>query len=192
MKEDTPLIVPTDRCLLRPSTPCDYDALVAGIAAPEFPPELPLANFYQQGKLKSWFDSMLAMSLDGKACLFSIDLRTGERCVGQISLLQRDESASWNLAFWLHPSHWDRGLALETAAATIRYAFAFMGIQEIWAGAARWNQRSIRTLLKLGLQQVDEVEPSNGESDSQNAFRAFAISRDRWTRARPESNGVSA
>jgi RimJ/RimL family protein N-acetyltransferase len=67
-----------------------------------------------------------------------------------------------------------------------------MGIQEIWAGAARWNQRSIRTLLKLGLQQVDEVEPSNGESDSQNAFRAFAISRDRWTRARPESNGVSA
>jgi hypothetical protein len=47
-------------------------------------------------------------------------------------------------------------------------------------------------LLKLGLQQVDEVEPSNGESDSQNAFRAFAISGDRWTRARPESNGVSA
>ena len=180
--ENTTLIVATDRCLLRPATPHDYDALVAAIGAPAFPPELPLANLQRQGKLKSWLDSMLAMSLDGRACVFSIDLRTAERCIGQVSLVQRDSSESWNLAFWLHPDYWGEGLAVETAAAIVRYAFASMGIQEVWAGAARWNQRSIKTLLKLGLHPIEAGETLNGESDSSDATRTFSLSRECWMR----------
>ena len=189
--EETTLIVPTDRCLLRPTTTRDYDALVAGIGAPEFPRELPLADWYRQGKLKSWLDSILAMSANGRACLFSIDLRTGERCVGQVSLAQRDQSASWNLAFWLHPSHWGRGLALETGAATVRYAFTVMSVQEVWAGAALWNRRSMKTLLQLGLLPIQEVETLNSEPKSQNAFRAFSVSRECWMRTFLESSGDS-
>jgi RimJ/RimL family protein N-acetyltransferase len=189
--EETTLIVPTDRCLLRPATPRDYDALVAGIGAPEFPRQLPLAALHRQGKLKSWLDSIIAMSVDGRACLFSIDLRTGERCIGQVSLVQRDISASWNLAFWLHPSYWGRGLAVETATAIVRYAFTVMEIQEVWAGAALWNQRSMKTLLSLGLLSIQEVETLSGESRSQNAFRALSVSRDCWMRTCSESSGDS-
>ena len=181
--ENTTLVVATDRCLLRPATPHDYDALAAGIGAPEFPLELPLANLQRQGKLKSWLESMLALSLDGRACVFSIDLRTGERCIGQVSLVQRDKSARWNLAFWLRPSYWGGGLAMEAAAATVRYAFTVMVIQEVWAGAATWNQRSINTLLKLGLHPIDAGEALKGESDSSDAIRTFSISRDCWMRA---------
>jgi RimJ/RimL family protein N-acetyltransferase len=180
--ENTTLIVATDRCLLRPATPHDYDALVAGIGAPEFPPELPLANLQRQGKLKSWLDSILAMSLDGRACVFSIDLRTGERCIGQVSLVKRDKLASWNLAFWLHPSYWGAGLAVETATSVVRYAFTAMAIQEVWAGAASWNQRSIKTLLKLGLHPIEAGETLNGESDSSDATRTFSLSRECWMR----------
>ena len=182
MESATP-IVATDRCLLRRATPHDYDALVEGIGAPEYPPELPLANLQRQGKLKSWLESMLALSLDGRACVFSIDLRTGERCIGQVSLVQRDKSARWNLAFWLRPSYWGGGLAMEAAAATVRYAFTVMVIQEVWAGAATWNQRSINTLLKLGLHPIDAGEALKGESDSSDAIRTFSISRDCWMRA---------
>ena len=187
--ENTTLVVATDRCLLRPATPHDYDALVAGIGAPDFPSELPLANLQRQGKLKSWLESMISMSLDGKARVFSIDLRTGERCVGQVSLVQRDESASWNLAFWLHPSYWGKGLAVETAAATVRYAFTIMATHEVWAGAAVWNQRSINTLLKLGLHPIGAGETLNGDSDSLDAIRTFSVSRDCWMRT---SSGGSA
>ena len=187
--ESTNPIVATDRCLLRPATPHDYDALVAAIGAPAFPPELPLANLQRQGKLKSWLESMLALSLDGRACVFSIDLRTGERCIGQVSLVQRDKSASWNLAFWLRPSYWGGGLAMEAAAATVRYAFTVMAIQEVWAGAAVWNQRSIRTLLKLGLLPIDAGKTLNGDSDSSDVTRTFSVSRDCWMRT---SSGGSA
>ncbi|MGF6721530.1 RimJ/RimL family protein N-acetyltransferase [Paraburkholderia sp. GAS41] len=181
--EHTTAIVSTDRCFLRCATVSDYDALVAGIGAPAFPPQLPLANLQRHGKLKSWLDSILAMSSDGRACVFSIDLRTGEHCIGQVSLVQRDESASWNLAFWLHPAYWGRGLAVETATAAVQYAFTVMAIQEIWAGAAAWNQRSIKTLLELGLHPIEADETLNGESDTSQAIRTFSVSRDGWLRA---------
>jgi RimJ/RimL family protein N-acetyltransferase len=171
--EESSHIAPTNRCLLRYAAPSDYDALVAAISAPEFPTELPLASLYRKGKLKAWLDSM---SADRRACLFSVDLHTGESCIGQVSLIQREQSSSWNLAFWVHPSYWGRGLALEAARSVVEYAFRTMPIQEIWAGAALWNQRSINTLVKLGLIPIHETT----KSDSQNSFRAFSVLRDQW------------
>jgi RimJ/RimL family protein N-acetyltransferase len=179
--EEAFLPVSTERCLLRPAALSDYDALVAGIGSPDFPRELPLADVYRQGKLRSWLDRNLTTSGDQRACLFSIDLRTGERCVGQVSLTQRDQSASWNLAFWLNPSHWGKGLALEAAKATLGYGFTVMGVPGVWAGAALWNQRSIRTLINLGLQPIKEVETDSGACAPKSAIRAFSISRDCWT-----------
>lgn len=189
--EQNTVIVSTDRCFLRPATNSDYASLVAGIGAPGFPSELPLAGLYRQGKLKAWLDSVIQMSVEGKACVLSVDLRTGENCVGQVSLVQRDQSESWNLAFWFQPPYWGRGLASETARAIVRYAFTVMAIKEVWARAALWNQRSMRTLLKIGLVPIEEVEASNGESQSQNGFRAFSVSRDRWMRSALESSNDS-
>lgn len=174
--ENTTLAIPTDRCSLRPATSYDYDALLVGIGAPEFPQELPLAGLLRQGRLKSWLESVLAMSASGRAYIFSIDLQTGERCIGQISLVQKDQSESWNLAFWLHPSYWGAGLAFETAAAVIRYAFTVLAIKDVWAGAALWNQRSLNTLIKLGLQPIAE----NDATHTPDTVCAFSISRAHW------------
>jgi RimJ/RimL family protein N-acetyltransferase len=179
MNEST-FIVSTDRCLLRHATSSDYEALVTAISASEFPGELPLAGLYRQGKLKGWLDSIIEMQVNGKACLLSIDLRTGEKCVGQVSLVRRDQSGSWNLAFWLHPSHWRKGLALETASAVVEHAFTVMCVEEVWAGAALWNHRSIEMLLKLGLVPLQDTGVKDEKPESDNAFRAFSVLRDHW------------
>jgi RimJ/RimL family protein N-acetyltransferase len=173
-------IIETDRCLLRHSTASDARALLAAVGAPEFPYDLPLASLNRQGKLNAWLDSILEMSANGKACVFSIDLRTGEECIGQVSLVRRDQYDSWNLAFWLHPCSWGKGLALEAAKAVVQYAFTDMPIEEIWAGANLWNQRSIKTLLGIGLRPAEETGPSNGTEGSQSEFKAFSVRRDYW------------
>jgi RimJ/RimL family protein N-acetyltransferase len=181
-------IVSTKRCLLRHANSLDYEALTAAIGASEFPSELPLSGLYRQGKLKGWLDSIIEMSLSGKACLLSIDLRTGENCVGQVSLVRRDPPGSWNLAFWLHPSHWGKGLALEAAKAAVQHAFISMRVEEIWAGAALWNQRSIRTLLNLGLEPIQDSGVSDGKAESENAIRAFSVFRDHWLNGQRKSH----
>jgi RimJ/RimL family protein N-acetyltransferase len=187
--ENAPVLIPTDRCLLRPATSSDYDALAAAIGSPEFPCELPLTDLQQRGRLQAWFESMLAMSVDGKARVFSIDLACGTRCVGQVSLVQRDVPASWNLAYWLRPSHWGAGLAVEAAQAVIRYGFTDMRVGEVWAGAALWNERSIRTLDKLGLQPIENARPSNVASSAPNDLHICSISRERWLQTWGESEG---
>ena len=181
MKESA-LIVSTDRCLLRHAASSDYDAMLAAICTSEFPSELPLSRLYRQGRLKAWLDSIIEMSLSGAACLFSVDLRNGENCVGQVSLVRRDQSGSWNLAFWIHPSHWGKGLALEIARAAVRHAFTVMCVDEVWAGAALWNQRSISTLHKLGLLPVPRAGEPEEKPEAGNAFQAFSLSRARWMR----------
>lgn len=179
-------IVSTRRCLLRNATTSDYEALATAIGTSEFPSELPLAGLHRQGRLKAWLSSMIETSARGRACLLSVDLRTGEKCVGQVSLVQKGESGSWNLAFWLHPSHWGRGLALEGARAAVKHAFTAMTVEEVWAGAAPWNQRSIKTLLELGLKPIEDGEVSAEQSESEKAFRAFSLLRDHWVHSQRE------
>jgi RimJ/RimL family protein N-acetyltransferase len=190
--KNAPVPISTDRCLLRPATTSDFDALAAAIGSPAFPYELPLADWQRRGKLQDWFESMLVMSLDGKARVFSIDLAAGTRCVGQVSLVQRDVPASWNLAYWLHPSHWGAGLAVEAAQAVIRYGFTVMRVGEVWAGAALWNTRSIRTLDKLGLQPIENAPTSKLASSAPNDLHICSISRERWLQTCGKSDGGEA
>lgn len=187
--ENVPVLLPTDRCLLRPAVASDHAALAAAVGSADFPYDLPLADLQRRGKLQAWFESMLAMSVDGKARVFSIDLAGGARCVGQVSLVQRDVPGSWNLAYWLHPSRWSAGLAVEAAQAVIRYAFTVMQVGEVWAGAALWNQRSIRTLDKLGLQLVEPSQTSKVASSAPSDLHICSISRARWLQTWGESDG---
>ena len=186
---DTPILISTDRCWLRAASASDYAALDAAIGSPQFPYELPLADLKRRGKLQAWFESMLALPLEGRARVFSIDLAGGTRCVGQVSLMQRDVPASWNLSYWLHPSCWGAGFAVEAAQAVIRYGFTAMAVGEVWAGAARWNQRSIRTLDKLGLQPVENTPPSNGAGSAPDDLHICSLSRERWLQTWGESEG---
>lgn len=180
-KTTLPLL--TKRCALRLAIRADYEALLAGVTAPAFPSELPLANLYRQQKLEAWLNSNVALSMERKACLLSIDLHTGEHCIGQVSLSQKDESTSWNLAFWLHPTQWGKGLASEAAIAGLTYGFTVLGISEIWAGAAAWNARSMRMLRQIGLRPIPPSGTSERASAATAPFLAFSISREAWLSA---------
>jgi RimJ/RimL family protein N-acetyltransferase len=170
-----PPILQTNRCVLRQAAPDDYSALVANIEAPEFPAALPLALMHREGKLRVWFESMLSKSAEGKAHVLSIELRGESRCIGQVSLTPVNDSASWNLAFWLQPAYWGKGLALETTQAALDYFFNELALSNIVAGAAGWNVRSVQLLEKLGAKlQVADSAVSPG-SHASEAFKKFSI-----------------
>jgi RimJ/RimL family protein N-acetyltransferase len=186
--QGVPLPVSTARCLLRPAVLADFDALAAAVGSPDFPYDLPLADLQRRGKLQAWYEALLTMCAEGRARVFSVDLRRevsdaldeGARCIGQVSLVPRDVPGSWNLAYWLHPSRWGAGLAVEVARAAIDHAFTAMPVDEIWAGAAPWNRRSIRTLDKLGLQPVERAPDPKVASTAPSDLHICAISRERW------------
>ncbi len=146
--------VETPRCLIRRAATSDLPSLVAAFSQPEFPPQLPLAAMLRSGRLANWLETMCQSNPMRNAHLWSIDLQNGEKCIGQIGLLEHPVSEQWALSFWLAPPHWGQGLAAEAVSAALKVVRREHNPRPIWAAAAQWNQTSINLLLRLGFEET--------------------------------------
>jgi RimJ/RimL family protein N-acetyltransferase len=142
------------RCLLRPARLDDLDALESAVGAPQFPPNLPLAAIHAEDGLARWLAGMCDRAARGDGWIWSFELHDHPGCLGQVSLLPIPDAEAWRLAFWLTPTHWRRGLAREAVATVLQDAFVTKALPEIRAGAALWNQSSLRTLRSVGMRAV--------------------------------------
>jgi RimJ/RimL family protein N-acetyltransferase len=142
--------IETARCVLRPGRITDLPAVVSAVRSPRFPARVPLAQM-QDEELSQWLERMCRGAMDRTVFLWSIDPKGEDAsCIGQISLASRPGSPVRNLAFWLDPRYWGRGIATEAVSAGVRSAFESLGVSEIRAGVAYWNRGSIRIIERLG------------------------------------------
>jgi len=174
----------TRRCVLRSADADDLDALAAAIRSPLFPRRLPLAEMDASGQLPQWLEQMSSRSASGSAYLWSIDLEEGARCIGQVSLSPRSDSVAWNLAFWLHPLYWGRGLATEAVSSVIEVAFESLDIPELWGGVALWNHRSISTLERLGFDFIGDSPAGYFVGGVAEPVHEYRLTRQYWQERR--------
>lgn len=171
----------TQRCRLRPATPADYAGLISAVESAQFPAALPLVKMHQEGRLTAWFDTLLASARDGRAHVYSIEVDgPGGPCVGQVSLVAIGDTKNWNLSFWLHPSHWGKGLVVEAASAVLEHAYGRLGIERVVAGAAVWNTRSTLALAKLGFDPVQNGDPALEGLAAPKTSLIYLLSKVKW------------
>jgi RimJ/RimL family protein N-acetyltransferase len=137
------------------------------------------------GQLVPWLEQMSSASSSGSAFCWSIDLKEAARCIGQISLMPERDAVAWNVAFWLHPLYWGRGLAAETVSSVIEVAFQSLGIPELRAGVALWNHRSIATLERLGFQFVGDSAAGYLLGGIVEPVHEYRLTRRHWQDQRP-------
>ena len=165
----------TPRCILRPAQRADLDALVAATRSPQFPDRLPLTQM-QPRELSAWLATMCERMGDGAAALWSIDLVEEERaCVGQVSLSPKPDGTAWNLAFWIDPSYWGRGIATEALAAAIDHAFDVLDVPVLHAGVALWNHASMRTVERLGFRHRGDNADGYRVNGAPEAIREYEL-----------------
>lgn len=82
---------------------------------------------------------------------FAVELKTGGRVIGIVSLLDRGELDDVDVGFAFLPDSWRRGFASEATSAVIDFAFSELGLGRIIAITQPDNIASIKTLEKLGL-----------------------------------------
>lgn len=77
-------------------------------------------------------------------------LSTGEHvgCAGMRA--RKPEERIFSMGFYLRPQYWGEGLAVESGAAVISYAFGSLGIRELYAAHHPENFASGKVLAKLG------------------------------------------
>jgi RimJ/RimL family protein N-acetyltransferase len=101
-------------------------------------------------------------------------LRAEDRVAGWGGLNRDPEAPEWGpeVAYFIHPAYWGRGLATELVTASLDLAFRRLGLAEVGAFTKPENGASARVLRKTGFSFVRYV-PELGRDQ-------FAVARRNW------------
>jgi [ribosomal protein S5]-alanine N-acetyltransferase len=117
-----------------------------------------------------------------KAVNFAIQYKNNlgdvNRLVGIISLKNIDsDNKKANLGYWVGELYWGNGIATESVALVINYAFSVLGLEEVYAYVYSENKASIRVLEKNGMTKKGEVNEHNQMSRRYQNSIKFVIQR---------------
>ncbi|TLX84025.1 MAG: GNAT family N-acetyltransferase [Thaumarchaeota archaeon] len=121
------------------------------------------------------FESLKAVNF---AIQYKNNLGDVNRLVGIVSLKNIDsDNKKANVGYWIGEQYWGNGLATESVALVINYAFSVLGLEEISAYVYSENKASIRVLERNGMTKKEEVNEYNQISGRSKNIIKFAIQR---------------
>jgi len=114
----------------------------------------------------------------------AIVLRTDEHVIGGADLRvvsARDRRAE--LGYGLARSHWGQGYATEAAGLLLRFGFERLGLVRVEALCSVENDRSVRTLERLGMRREGRLAQYRWKKGQPRDHYLFALTRAEWTPA---------
>lgn len=142
----------TNRLLLRKAEISDWPYLLSAVSSITFPTQLPLSQLKNNEQAKAWLAARAQEWDEGMTYVWSIVCKRKRYPIGQVSLFSREDCFA--LAYWIHPDYWNRGYATEACKALINHLSAHGYQGKLWAGSAKWNQRSSEVLRKVGFSKL--------------------------------------
>lgn len=143
-----PLVLETERLVLRPWAEADVPELVPLIGAREVAATtLRIPHPYREEHAREF----LAVVAKANEQRLSIRLRGDGRLCGGIGLHPNAAHQHAELGYWLGVPFWGNGYATEAARALLGYGFEQIKFHRIFASHFENNAASARVLQKLGM-----------------------------------------
>ena len=100
------------------------------------------------------------------------------RLVGTISLKNVNfDKKKATVGYWIGELYWGNGIATESVALVITYAFSMLGLEEICAYVFSENKASIRVIEKNGMIKKQELNEFNKMSGIYQRTTKYVIQR---------------
>ncbi len=145
-----PVILETERLLLRQFRESDLDAYTEICADPEVMQYIGAGQPWTRAE--AW-RSMAAIlghwQLRGFG-LWAVEAKANQELIGRIGCWQPEGWPDFEIGWMLRRTVWGQGYAIEAAQASLHYAFEVLDRQQIISLIAPENQRSISVALRLG------------------------------------------
>lgn len=146
-------IIETERAILRPFVPADYEAVYAFGSHPEvnrYTGDIVIQSPEEAEKLirKIWLNDYQTYGYGRWATIYKAD----QRLIGFAGLKYLPEIDETDIGYRFLPEYWGQGLATEVSKAIIRYGFEVLKLPRIIGIAMPENIASSRVLEKIGLQ----------------------------------------
>ncbi|HEY6949366.1 MAG TPA: GNAT family N-acetyltransferase [Nitrososphaeraceae archaeon] len=97
--------------------------------------------------------------------------------VGIISLKNIDLNKKKAIGYWIGELYWGKGIATESVALVITYAFSMFGLEEICAYVFSENKASIRVIEKNGMIKKEELNEFNKMSGRYHRTTKYVLQR---------------
>jgi len=101
--------------------------------------------------------------------LYRVALKESGEAIGINGLIKRDTLPEPDIGFAFLPEYWNRGYALESAAAIMKYAREVLHLDQVLAITTPGNTPSEKLLTKIGL-RFDQLIKLTPDSDAVNLF----------------------
>lgn len=172
--------IETERLLLRPYTPADFDGLLAIESRADVNRYL-YSEARGPAEVRDVLERKLAETSlrdDGDTLAVAAELRaTGAMIGGCILHWTSREHRVGEIGFIFHPDHHGRGYATEAARPLLEFGFATVGLHRIVGRLDARNLASARVLEKLGMRRealLIENEFIKGEWQSELDYAILA------------------
>lgn len=166
----------TERLLLRPFTPQDAPNVqkLAGSKAIAVT-TLHIPHPYPDGLAERWISTHAPRFRDGRGAIFAITLPEDGQAIGSIGLVIVPDFQRAEMGYWLGQPYWGRGLTTEAARELLRYGFAELGLNRIYATHFSRNPASGRVMQKIGMQYEGTLRQHVVKWDKFEDLKQYAI-----------------
>jgi len=167
------------RVLLRPFAVCDVPAVLAYASDPEVTRHLQWDAYDDPATAGSFIRS----TLNGGETWFAraIVLREKDAVIGGADLrVVSPPDRRAELGYGLARAYWGCGYATEAAGLLVRFGFERLGLMRIQAACAVENERSMRTLERLGMRREGRLAQYRWKAGAARDLYLYAITRADW------------
>ncbi|WP_223648671.1 GNAT family N-acetyltransferase [Hymenobacter psoromatis] len=112
---------------------------------------------YHEEDARQWVQHTRESFQQQAAYTFALELRATGEFIGGIGLNLEPRFDRAEAGYWLGRPYWGRGLATEALGALLRFGFAELGLNKIYATHFAENLASGRVMLKNGMVKEGEL-----------------------------------
>ena len=180
------LALETERCLLRFPDLVLAPVILAHVTSDEFPKQLPWATANTLEAVTNRLSGIHAKWDDGSSYCFAAHRKSDSNYLGLVTI-STTEPGVWAIAYMIAPLECKQGYASECARRVVDFAFDDLSASRVWAGAAEWNEASIRIAEKLGMRHFRSNPRSYTVKGRWFSTEDYEITADEWHRRRTRS-----
>ena len=173
----------TERLLLRPFAPGDFDALYAYQSRPDVTRYLYWGP-RTQDEVREALEKKLASTAirsEGDVLSLAVVLKENDELVGDFILhWTSEEHQQAEIGYIIHPEHAGHGYATEAGRILLRIAFQDLGLHRVTGSADARNAASGRVLEKLGMRREAHLVENEYVKDEWQSEVIYAILEREW------------
>lgn len=179
-----PLVIETQRLVLRPFTVDDVEDIWPTVSDPEFPRFMSWEAHKTKDETREWLDQVSRVVSSNEEVQWAIE-RDG-KVIGTIGF----HHITWRvrafrfdrgeLGYWLAPAHHRQGLMTEAVQAIVRFGFESIGFHKIVVTCFAENVASRRVIEKAAFRWVGRAEDDVWRDGKWHAHLLYELTAPEW------------